>query len=401
MKILMLTLYLPYPTNSGGQIRSYNLIKHLSKKHEITLVSFIKKGEEKYAKEMEKFCKEVIYFYRTDKPFTLKNILKTAFSRYPFLVIRNFSAEGKKALAKKISKEKYDLIHVETFYLRPHIPDHPNIPIVLVDQTIEYQVYQHFAQTTKWWFLRPFFNLEIAKLKYWEAQFWKEANRVVAVSEADKTKMQELVSGLRVDIIPNAPGEDMASLYEYHHKKKFKKPVVFFQSNFLWLQNIEAAELLANEVFPKIKEAVPEVICRIVGQSASKVQHLANKDVEIIDLASDDVKGVVRSYKEGDIFIAPLKGPGGTRLKIFAAMTAGVPVVATSVGAGGIEIENGKNILIADTPEELTKATVKLIKDHKFYLHIMEDAKKLIKEKYDWAVFADKLSDIYEETAKK
>ena len=89
MKILMLTLYLPFPPTSGGQIRSFNLIKDLSKKHEITLVSFIKKGEEVYASELKKYCKEVLFFYRSDKPFSITNILKTGFSLYPFLVMRN------------------------------------------------------------------------------------------------------------------------------------------------------------------------------------------------------------------------------------------------------------------------------------------------------------------------
>ncbi len=402
----MLTLYLPYPPNSGGQIRSYNLIKHLSKKHDITLVSFIKKGEEKYAKEMEKYCKEILYFYRSDSPFDLKNVIKTGLSFYPFLVMRNFSPLGKKVIAQKMKTEKFDLVHVETFYLRPHIPNNIKIPVVLVDQTIEFVVYQHYVQTMKNWLMKPLYYIDVLKLKYWETKFWKEAKRVIAVSDADKQTMQKNVPGLKVDIIPNAPGDDLSGLYDPEEKAKFKTPIIFYQSNFLWMQNVEGAEFLAKEVFPLVLKKYPNAICRIVGQNVEsnahfKIDQLKGKNVEVIDLDKSDIKGVIKAYKEGTILVAPLKGPGGTRLKILGAMSAGVPVVTTPVGATGIEAKNGKEILIGQTKEELANLVIKLIEDRKLYKDIIINAKKLIKEKYDWGKVAEDLSKIYEEAARK
>lgn len=405
MKILMLTLYLPYPTNSGGQIRSYNLIKNLSKKHEITLVSFIKKGEEKYAAEMKKYCKEVLYFYRSDKPFTLENILETGFSLYPFVVIRNFSKEGKAAIAQKLKKEKFDIIHIETFYLRPHIPP-TNIPIVLVDQTIEFQVYRHYVDTMKTWWLKPLYYIDVLKLRYWETRFWKEANRVIAASEADKKEMRTFVPGLRVNVIPNAPGDELAHLYDPQKRLAVKKPLIFYQSNFLWMQNVEGAIVLAKQVFPLIKKAYPQAICRIIGQNARtnahiKVNELEGNGIEVIEQDKADVSAVVKSYQEGTIFVAPLHGPGGTRLKILGAMAAGVPVVTTPIGVQGIEAENGKEILIGKTPQEIADLTIQLIKDKSLFRKIIENAKDLIRRKYDWAVISEELGKIYEETAAK
>lgn len=405
MKILMLTLYLPYPPNSGGQIRSYNLIKNLSKKHEITLVSFIKKGEEKYAKEMEKYCKEVLYFYRSDSPFSLKNILKTGLSLYPFLVMRNFSEFGAKKIEQKMKQEKFDLVHVETFYLKPHISPNISTPVVLVDQTIEFVVYQHYVKTMKLWFLKPLYYIDVLKLKYWETKFWREAKRVIAVSDSDKQTMQKLVSGLKVDIIPNAPGDDLSSLYDPINKPKFKKPIIFYQSNFLWMQNVEGAEVLIKEVFPLVRKKYPEAVCRIVGQNVRsnahfKIDNWKGDGVEVVDLDKSDINGVVEAYRDGSILVAPLRGPGGTRLKILGAMSAGVPVVTTPVGAKGIEAINGKDILIGNSAEELAGLIIKLIEDRKLYQNIITNAKKLIKEKYDWEVIAQQLSKIYEQTAK-
>lgn len=400
MRILILTLYLPYPPNSGGQIRSYNLIKNLSKKHKITLVSLIKKGEEQYASEMEKYCDKVIYFYRHENPWTLTNILKTGFSLYPFLVMRNFTPEVKKFLQKELKNESYDLIHVETFYLMPHVPK-TKIPILLVDQTIEFAVYQHYVDTYRFWPLRPLLYIDVFKLKYWETKFWREAAMVGAVSETDKQKMLSLVPGIKVGIIPNAPGEDLANLYK-KRKPNFKQPVIFYQSNFHWLQNIEGANVLVNDVFPKILERIPNAVCLIAGQNAKgKVDHLKRDGVEIVDLPTWDVDGVVKSYEKGTIFLAPLHGPGGTRLKILGAMTSGMPVVTTTIGATGLDVTDGEDIMIAESPEDLAKKVTELLDKPSLYRKVVQNAKKLIEEKYDWEAISKKLNMTYEETAKK
>ncbi|MBI4099774.1 glycosyltransferase [Candidatus Microgenomates bacterium] len=399
MKILMLTLYLPYPPTSGGQIRSYNLIKNLSKKHEITLVAIIKKGEEKYASELEKYCKEVLFFYRTSKPWTLRNVLKSGLSPYPFLVIRNTSEEAKRAISRKLTKEQFDLIHVETFYLMPHVPK-TAVPILLVDQTIEFQVYQHYVDSMKWWFLRPLLYLEVLRLRFWETKFWQQADKVVAVSQADARMMKSYVSGLDVGIIPNAPGDDLSDLYQKRSKPNFARPIVYFQSGFLWLQNVEGAKILARQVFPLIKKQIPEAICHIVGQSATrKIGYLGTNDVKIIDLENDDIAGVRQAYLKGTVFVAPLWGPGGTRLKILSAMSTGVPVVTTPVGIEGIEAKHQTHVLIGKNSPELASLTVKLLKDKKLYEKIVVNARKLIEDRYGWQVIADKLSKIYEETA--
>lgn len=349
---------------------------------------------------MEKYCDKVIYFYRHENPWTAANILKTGFSLYPFLVMRNFTPEVKKFLARELKKESYDLIHVETFYLMPHIPK-TSVPILLVDQTIEFAVYQHYVDTYRFWPLRPLLYIDVFKLKYWETKFWREAAMVGAVSETDKKKMLSLVPGIKVGIIPNAPGEDLANLYK-KRKPNFSRPVIFYQSNFHWLQNIEGANVLVNDVFPKILEQIPNAICFIAGQNAKgKVEHLKRPSVEILDLPTWDVEGVVKSYERGTIFLAPLHGPGGTRLKILGAMTSGMPVVTTAIGATGLDVTDGEDIMIAESATELAQKVVDLLKKPSLYWKIVKNAKKLIEERYDWEAISKKLNTTYEETAKK
>ena len=114
----MLTPYVPYPPSSGGQIRTYNLLKYLSKTNEITLVVLYKnENEKKYYKPLEKYCKNIYLCKRAEKPWQINNIFKTLFSFNPFLIIRNYSKQAKQVVTKLLKTEKFDVIHAETFYI--------------------------------------------------------------------------------------------------------------------------------------------------------------------------------------------------------------------------------------------------------------------------------------------
>ena len=402
MKILMLTPYLPYPPSSGGQVRSYNLIKNLAKDNEITLFSLIKNdGEKKYVKELEKYCRKVRIFNRPPKPWTFKNILRTGFSLFPFLVIRNLSSEEKLAVKEVLTVGKYDLIHAECFYVMPHIPE-TEIPILLVDQTIEFQVYQHYIRSKKdpFWkvLLTPLLYIDVLKIKYWELKFWRKAKMVVAVSESDKLKMQDLVPGLNVKVVPNGAGEELMEVWG--KRRPEKEPTVFFQANFDWLQNIEAAQNLVENVFPLIKERIDSAQCWIVGQKAAeKIGYLKRDGVKIINLETSDTASVVDAYMRATVFVAPLEGPGGTRLKILAAMAAGVPVVTTKVGIEGIDARDGDEVLIADDRKGLAEKTILLLEEKELYRKVVIAARKLVEEKYSYESIAEILSKIYKEVA--
>lgn len=398
MKILMLTPYLPYPPSSGGQVRSYNLIKNLAEKHEITLFSLIKNEKEKrYIHELEKYCVKVRVFNRPSKPWTLKNILRTGFSLYPFLVIRNLSEEEKRAVVEELNTEKYDLIHAETFYVMPHIPK-TQIPILLVDQTIEFQVYQHYVKNNKNFFLKPFLYLDVFKIKHWELAFWQKADMVVAVSDSDKVKMLKFVDNLKVRVVPNGAGEDLMNVWTKRQPQKI--PSIFFQANFSWLQNIEAANTLVEKIFPLVKEKISAVQCWIVGQSAKeKVGDLEKSDIKVIDLENSDIKGVIEAYKKATVFVAPLEGPGGTRLKILGAMAAGVPIVTSQIGIEGIEAVNNKEVLVGQNWQEMAEKTIFLLKNKKTYERLAQNARKLVEEKYSYKSIADLLTKFYLEVA--
>lgn len=395
----MLTPYLPFPDSSGGQIRSYNLIKNLSKIHKITLFSLIKEDSEKrFIPELEKYCEKVKVFKRSTSPWTARNILLTGFGPYPFLVIRNLSPKERTAVKEEIDSVKYDLIHAETFYVMPHIPK-TNIPILLVEQTIEYLVYKHYVQGIKNIFLRYLLSIDVAKLKFWETSFWKKADSVVAVSEADKREMLKLAPKLKVDLVPNGVNLDFFKV-----KKSWsdKNPRILFVANFKWLQNVEAAELLLSQVFPLIHSKLPNVKVSIVGQHIPpEIKNFESESVNIENLGEDDQEGIRNAYYGSSVFVSPLRGPGGTRLKHFGAMAAKLPLITTTVGAEGLGAKDGKEIIIRDTPVQLAEAVIQILKNPKEAEKIAESARKLVEEKFSWPKMGEYLDEIYKSTSKK
>lgn len=399
MKILMLTPYLPYPLFSGGQIRSFNLLKNLALKHQITLFSLIKNDEEKkYVKELSAFCQEIRVFKRSEKPWTLQNILKTGFGFFPFVVVRNHSKEEEKAIIQKIGREKFDLIHAETFYVMPHIPK-TTIPILLVEQTIEYLVYQHFVDTFKLVFFRPFLYFDVLKIKYWEKHFWQTAKKVVAMSTDDKELMEKVDPNLDIDIVPNGVDiEEFKIISQELRIKKKVNPTILFVGNFKWLQNREAAVLLAKEIWPLIVKRIPQALLWIVGLSPpDEIKKLERKNIKI----SGNVEDIRTAYNAVDVLLAPIYGPGGTRYKVLEAMASGLPVVTTTIGIEGLEAVDREEVIIKNDSVGLAEATVSVLQNEDLRRKLIINARCLIEKKYNWQKIAGDLDRIYREVGER
>lgn len=391
MKILMLTPYVPYPPSSGGQVRTYNLLKHLSKNHEIHLLCLYKKEEEKYEKNLLPYCKKIYFCQRSEKPFTVKNIFKAIFSLKPFLIIRNYSKDAEIILKKILKTEQFDIIHAETFYIMPHLPQ-TKTPIFLLEQTIEYKVYEHFVNSLPF-FIKWIFYFDIIKLKKSEIYYWQKAKQVGTVSENDALIIKNHLSLINPVIIPNGAGEDL--FVKKLNKKNLKKPIVLFIGNFSWLQNTEAAKYLIEKIYPLAKK-IKNITFIIAGQNAcEKLGKTTNKKIKIIDIKANDKKTIKKLYQKASIFIAPIFGPGGTRLKILGAMAAGIPIISTKTGVAGLKLKENKEVLIAQNPNDFINQIKKIINNENLYQQIRINAYNLVKEKYNWSLIAKKLEKIY------
>jgi len=392
MKVLMLTPYLPYPLVSGGQIRTYNLLKHLSKHHDITLFSLIKdEAEREHLSELQKYCQKIVLFKRTKNPFVLRNILLAGFSSYPFVVTRNLPLDMKKAVQAELARDKYDLIHAETFYMMPNIPE-TKIPIILAEQTIEYLGYQDYMNKANP-LLRPILKIDIAKIKYWERYFWKKADKLITMSEEDKNFIEkELGKRQNISVVANGVDLDFFSKIKKHLPKD---PTVLFVGTFKWLPNIEAVEEIVKKIWPIILQDLPTAKLKIVGFSpTAKIKDYASDpSIEVLG-AIDDIR---EAFATAHMLLAPIRSGKGTRYKVLEAMITGTPVVATTLAAEGLDLRSGRDVLIADTTSGLATASVKLLKDQELQQKLGMAGQKIVRQGYSWDTIAQSLDKVYKE----
>jgi len=397
MKILMLTPYLPYPLLSGGQIRTYNLLKKLAGRHEVTLFALIKEDSERqYLPELEKYCKKVRLFKRSKRPFTLRNIVHTAFSTYPFLVIRNHVPETTRAVKNELAQEHYDLIHAETFYMMPHIPK-TDVPIILVEQTIEYLGYESFAEKVKYSFLRPLLKMDIKKIRKWEEFYWRSCTKLITMSQEDKNFISQTVPANKIAVVSNGVDVDWFAEKE---RQLPESPTVLSVGTFNWLPNVEAVKFLVEEVWPKIKLLMPLTKLWIVGNAPTKeIFDYQKKDTSIT--ITGGIPDIRDAFTGAHVLVAPVFSGKGTRYKILEAMASGTPVVATDIAVEGLGVRNGEDVLTGNTAEEIAQLTVKVLGDNKLQKKLGENGKKFVKERYDWSYIAKELDQIYQSIGEK
>jgi len=390
----MLTPYLPYPLLSGGQIRTYNLLKHFKDKHEITLFSFIRKDEERqYLPELEKFCRKVVVFKRRPA-WSLSNILLAGFSAFPFVMISTYlSRSVRQAIHQEISQDNYDVIHAEPFYMMPNIP-RTTIPILLVEQTIEYLVYQKYADDFRFFPLKPLLYLDVLKLRLWEEYFWRRATRLVAMSAEDRRLMLKATRGLKkIDIVAN--GVDASYFNAVKHQVN-GTPTILFVGNFKWLPNKDAATFLAREVWPLIVNTqLPQAKLWIVGANpTTEIKALGKIPGVTVEGEIADIRS---AFARASVLLAPIRNGRGTKYKVLEAMAASLPVVTTPLGIDGLAVKPNQHVLVATTAKELAGATVNLLKNFKLGQQISRAAKDLITQKYNWSVISQNLDRIYRE----
>ncbi len=398
-KILMITPYLPRRAQSGGQNSSYYSIKYLATENDITLICFSR--DEEGLDEIKQYCKKVIVVKR-GKTWNLRKVLFTGFSTYPFLVANYISKDLKNTIGQELAKDKYDLIHCECFYLMPNIPK-TNIPIVLVDQTIEFAVYQHYIETVKGWkkLIYPLLWLDVKKLKYWETYYWKNTNTVVAFGEEDQKIISKITSRSDIKLFDN--GVDNKYFESKSKTPKSAYPSVLFGvSNMKWMQNRESVEMIMKDSWPIIKKAIPECKLYIIGRLAPDYYgHYRSSDV-IVEEADFDGQphDPMYYYQYCWTLLAPMGSGGGSRNKFLEAMACRLPIVTTPEGMGGIKIENFKQSIICKY-DEVAKNTINLLKDNKKRIAMGDEANKLISSRYSYQNSVKGLNQIYKKITNK
>lgn len=395
MNILFISALMPYPLYSGGQVRIYNLLSRLSRTHDITLVTFLRDNQEKLYEKNLRFCKKIITWYR-GHAWQPGYVARSVVGFTPLLLTSYDHAGLREEVAAELSRGQYDLVHIEPWYVWPSVPV-TAIPVIAATHNIEYGVYAQYARTLRFMPIRPFYYWDVVKLRLWEERIWKRASRVVAVSPQDARVIQETIgSPTSVSIVPN--GVDISS-FRFAVKKNIDAPVFLFVGSFTWVQNQDAVRWLVTSIWPKLKDTHQGSQLRIVGRGmpAAIRKLVTNHRVTI----HEHVEDIEKELHEADLLLAPIRIGGGTSFKILEAMASGLPVVTTTLGATGLKVADGKELMIGDTQDQFVRVVESLLASPKKRQEIARSARRIIEREYTWDSIAKTMDRLWYETATK
>jgi len=393
-KILMITPYLPRLSQSGGQNSSYYSIKYLSKNNDITLICFSR--DRQGLRDIKKYCRKVIIVKR-GKTWDIKKVFSAVFGPYPFLVTNYISQDFRNTIKKELDHNHFDLIHCDCFYPIPNIPP-TKIPVVLVDLTIEYEVYKHYVDTLTGLkkLLRPFLYVDVFKLKYWETHYWKTTHTVTAFGSDDQKIIAKATGRKDIKVFQNGVDKKFFTSKPKTAKSAFPS-ILFGVSNMKWMQNRQSVDMILK-IWPQIKKQIPDCKLFIVGRHAPTFYgHLHRQDIIITEADNDgQAKDPQYYYNYCWTLLAPMGSGGGTRNKFLEAMACQLPIITTPQGMGGIKIKNFQHAIVCSY-HQTVKHTIDLLKNKQKRTAIGQAANTLIKKHYSYEKSVDGLNQIYEQ----
>lgn len=372
------------PPDVGLRIRSYYLLRELAKRHRITLFTFYAAHpDDIHAQLQEMFDKVVCVPLDIPARRSLReylNFFRQLFSPIPYSITKYCRPEVASALRDLVSKNQFDAVVCD--FILPAILLPWDLPCPKV-------VFTHNVETLIW--KR---HLEVAESALWKLVTWREyhtmaayekrylakADSILTVSEPDREFFKKLLGTSDISVIPTGVDVDYFASVE---PRQERPDSLVFCGSMNWIPNEEGILWFMEQILPAIRKEVPAATLKIVGRNPSdKLRRIASTRSVDVTGTVDDVRPHVR---EAAVYIVPLRVGSGTRLKIFEAMAMGKAVVSTALGAEGLPITDGENILLADSPEGFARTVIRLLRDPAERGRLGEAARQLVTLNYSWA----------------
>ena len=399
-RILFLTPQLPYPPEQGRSIRNCNLIAHVAQHHDVSLLSFGQGSPSAWGPLAQ--CCRILRIVPPPSRSTSDRIFTLLTTPDPDMAHRLWSSAFGAALRDSLKDDGYDIVQIEGIELAPYAEMIPQVlgegavTIVFDDHNAEYvlqrRAYETDLRHPGRWPAALYSLIQWRRLARFERQVCRQADVVLAASEADAEALRALVPGLRPVVVPN--GVDTA---RYHpglpDALPLKHPAIVFTGKMDFRPNIDAMLWFHRRVWPLIRAGVPQATLYVVGKSPHR--RLAPLFADPGVMVTGYVPDILPYFGGADVYIVPLRVGGGTRLKVLEAMAAGLPLVSTTLGAEGITLVPGKDALLADTPEDFAEAVVSLSGDPLRRQRLGDSARALVLEHYDWRHIVPRLERVY------
>jgi glycosyltransferase involved in cell wall biosynthesis len=384
------------PVDSGGKIRSYNILRQLGRNHQVTLLSYYGgRKDPAYDAEIQGELPgaKTLFTAALDGGSLVQSLdygLRI-FQSAPFAVTKFTHRDVKRIVSKWLAEDRFDVAVCDFLSASLNFPDAPATPTILFQHNVETTLWQRMASGEANPVKRVAYKMEARKMLRYETAALRKFQHIISVSEQDRSQMKEMQPLCPISVVPT--GVDTRK-YAVSPAASSEPPRIVFLGSMDWEPNVDAVSYFCQQIFPRVRVEFPSAIFEIVGRNPHpRVRELASAFVNV----TGTVPSVESYLRDATLVVVPLRIGGGTRLKIFEAMAMGKAVVSTSIGAEGLEVQNGRDLILASDPESFSDAIILLLRDSSLRRRYEQAAAKLVTQ-YDWSIVAQRFSQILQET---
>lgn len=400
MRILQLCNKPPLPAIDGGCLAMHAITKGLLKSgHSVKVMAlFTHKHpyieDEFSAKYLHQTQFEAVY---VETEINWVDAFSCLITRDSYNLNRFFTPDMDIALTRTLKNGEYDIVQLESLFMAPYIATirkYSNAKIILRAHNLEFSLWERRAENAKGYFKKLYQKYLSRELKKYEIHYMSWVDGIAAISDIDKRDIEAL--GITKPVITIPFGIDVDQ--EENAMVGKEENSVFHLGAMDWDPNVEGVQWFCEEVVPVLKEENPDINFYVAGKKSEKLrEHKSFKEATVIG----EVKSAKAFMDSKDIMVVPLKSAGGMRVKIIQGMANGKPIVTSSIGKEGIDVENGKHLLVADDKEAFLNAITELRTRPDFKNGIIANAKQLIRDKYNNKVIIKNLESFYESLMKE
>jgi len=395
MKILILCNKSPYPPKEGGPIAMNTIIEGLvNAGHKVKVLAInsnkyrvdVKNIPEEYRQKTQI---ETVYIDLSIKPL---DAFLNLFTGKSYHVQRFISKDFGKKLIEILENDEFDIVQLETLFISPYldtIRKYSKARIILRSHNIEHLIWKRVADITKNP-LKSFYLHHLSRtLKNFELGMLNKYDGIATITKKDGEYF--LKQGCKIPVIDIPFGINLENFKESPGIKT-EFPSLFHIGAMNWMPNEEGIKWFVDQVWPMVNKEFPNLKCYLAGREMP--EWLKNSKINNLVIVGEVEDAFEFIYSKA-IEIVPLFSGSGIRIKIIEAMAAEKTIISTSIGAEGISIENGKNILIADTPEEFFESIKKCVQNETLCRELAQNARKLVLRDHSNQQLIIKLEEFY------
>jgi len=393
MRILWLNAGLLLPLDKGGKLRTWHLMRQLARHHEITYLSFAPRSTPLDLLEgMKPVCSALETIPREEVPKGTLRFLAAAGARLldplPYAVASYRSRRYRAAVDRHLASGRFDAVVCDFLVPAVNLRPQPPCPSILFTHNVEAEIWRRHHENATGRVRRALLATQWRRMLRFEGRALRRFDTILAVSDTDRDTFRKLYGSVGpIELIPTGVDSDYFAPSGGTPVDPFR---LVFTGSMDWLPNEDAAIHFCEHILPRIRAVEPRVTVALVGRSPTPtVLRLAQRvpGVEVTGRVAD-----VRPHLAGAaLVVVPLRIGGGTRLKIYEAMAMGKAVVSTSVGAEGLPVVAGRDVAIADAPEEFATQVLRLLRDPVARGAIETAARGFVSLHYDWRAVAGSL----------